>query len=113
MNYIKVISRKIPKYLVTRGELIDFSNRLTEIARKQKGFIQSSSYWNVHHTLIKPPPTEFKLITLSDCESEKDWTDWLKSSKRIKVFGDSNEVVLNTSHIILYKKLPYNDTFLL
>jgi len=113
MNYIKVISRKLPKSSITRGEFIDFSNRVTAAAHNHPGFIKSCSYWDVKNSLSTIYDNNFQLFTLSEWESEIDWETWLKSSNRQEAHKNSYDPVKKVEHTILYKKLPFNDTFLL
>ena len=113
MNYIKVISRKIPITSITRGEFIDFSNRLTSAAHSHNGFIKSCSYWDVKDSLSTTLYNDFKLYTFSEWESEECWKKWLNSESRKDVHKRSGDPVKSVEHTILYKKLPFNDTFLL
>ena len=112
MNYIKVISRKLPKASVSRGDFIDFSNRLTSAAHNQDGYIKSCSYWDVKNSL-SVFDNDFKLYTLSDWESVDYWEKWLESENRKAVHNISGNPVKEVDHIILYKRLPFNDIFLL
>tara|TARA_B100001093_G_scaffold479530_1_gene508586 strand:- start:1032 stop:1370 length:339 start_codon:yes stop_codon:yes gene_type:complete len=112
MNYIKVISRKLPVASITRGDFIDFSNRLTSAAYKQQGFIKSCSYWDVKNSL-ETFDNDFRLYTLSEWESIDDWEKWLESKNREDVHNISGNPVKEVDHTILYKRLPFNDIFLL
>ena len=113
MNYIKVISRKVPKSSIMRSDFIDFSNRLTSAAYNQTGYIKSCSYWDVRNSLSTAYDNNFQLYTLSDWETIDDWENWLKSENRKNAHNISGNPVKEVEHIILYKKLPFNDTFLL
>ncbi len=71
---IRVISRKVP--LGTSVNFGLYDNKLSELVKKQPGFIKSESFWCRDSDNI---------FSMSDWDTERHWEKWLKSEERREV----------------------------
>jgi heme-degrading monooxygenase HmoA len=79
---IRIISRKVPL-----GSSVNFGlyvNKLSELVKKQPGFIKSESFWCRDSDNI---------FSMSDWESEKQWEKWLKSEERREIIRSHRNYV--------------------
>ena len=101
--------KKVKDLFINNKRLIDFSNNLTNTARKFDGFIKSESFWNYKFNSCEPT----NLLTFSEWCSETEWNKWLYSYERDYIFNKHNVYnILDIQHSIL-TKTNSNQLFLL
>ena len=85
MNSIKIIAEKYAsKTCINASRFITYTNRLTEIAGKQEGFILSSSYLKEPIDFIEKNP--LTIITISEWKHFSHWEDWENSKERKNIY---------------------------
>ena len=110
MNKIRIVSKKILLNNLYSKKFINYSNKLTETARTQKGFLNSNSYF------IEDIDNNFKnniqILTISEWENKKSWDKWLKSKERENISNEFQDVLRKEKFDRLFKK-NVDDIFLL
>ena len=111
---VLILARKITKPsfgFVSRVQLTEYVNNLSELAKTRDGFIQSNSYWkqNIHCTNKEIIET----VSISEWKSIEDWQKWKNSIERVKVYNQYKDVIELEEFSILQKKTPTDDIFLL
>lgn len=91
MSTVRIYSEKIITNYLRTKKFINFTNKLTETAKTQKGFIKSNSYFC--DNLNFENYNKCKIITISD------WKN------RINVYNEFNNIVDDESINRLFKKI--------
>ena len=92
---IRVISRKMP--LGTSVNFGLYVNKLSELVKKQPGFIKSESFWRRDSDNI---------FSMSDWNTERHWEKWLKSEERREVIRAHRNYV-QEEHFHTFHKTNY------
>tara|TARA_E500000178_G_scaffold348984_2_gene405058 strand:- start:1749 stop:2096 length:348 start_codon:yes stop_codon:yes gene_type:complete len=111
---VKIMSIKSIKNQIfygSRSRFIEYTNRLSETAKNQKGFISSNSYWK--NNLNTHEVCEFQIVSISNWNRLDDWNNWLKSKERKEVSDRFKEIKCDEKFDILLKKKNNDDIFLL
>lgn len=111
MSKIRIFSEKILENTYYTRNFINYSNELSEIAKKHKGFISSTSYFADNINQINKLNT-LKIITISEWKNIESWDSWKKSSNRININNQYTNLEINEKFNILYNRTN-NDIFLL
>uniref|UniRef100_A0A6C0AXZ6 ABM domain-containing protein n=1 Tax=viral metagenome TaxID=1070528 RepID=A0A6C0AXZ6_9ZZZZ len=111
MSKIRIFSEKILKNTYYTRNFINYSNELSEIAKKYKGFISSSSYFVDNIDLVDNTDT-IKIITISEWKNVESWNSWKKSSNRKNISNQYTNLETSEKFNILYNRTN-NDIFLL
>lgn len=111
MTKIRIFSEKILFNSFYTKKFISYSNELTDIAKKQNGFISSNSYFVDNMSQINQSNT-LKIITISEWKNMNTWELWKKSQNR-KYISDQYKCLERSEKFnILYNRSD-NDIFLL
>lgn len=111
MNKIRILSEKVLLNNYYSQKFINYSNTLTDVAKKNKGFISSKSYF-VDNIDPRNKNENIKIITISEWENSKSWENWKKSKKRKNVSITFKDVERTEQFKILYDRTD-NNIFLL
>jgi heme-degrading monooxygenase HmoA len=111
MSKIRIFSEKILKNTYYTRNFINYSNELSENAKKHKGFICSNSYFVDNINLTDNTDT-IKIITISEWENIKSWDSWKKSSNRKNISNQYTNLETSEKFNILYNRTN-SDIFLL
>ena len=96
----------------SRSRFIEYTNSLSEIAKHQKGFIESQSYWN--YPLNNSDYNKcYEIVTISDWKSIDDWNEWYDSNSRKKIHDRYKEIIHEEDFRVLLTKHVNDDLFLL
>jgi len=110
MNSIKIIAEKYAsKTCINASRFITYTNRLTEIAGKQEGFILSSSYLKEPIDFIEKNP--LTIITISEWKHFSHWEDWENSKERKNIYEEYKDVIHKEEFNRIFNKRT-NDIFL-
>lgn len=118
MNKIRILSEKILLNNHYSIKFINYSNQLTDVATKSKGFISSNSYFvdnldqcNKNTDYNKNTDT-IKIITISEWNNNEDWCNWKQSQERKNVSNYFKDMERTEKFKILYTR-NNNNIFLL
>ena len=92
---------------------IDYQNSLTEIAKKSDGFIKSDTFIKYEDNLKKNDKEKLSIVSISKWKDIKDWDNFKESQKRLKIYNNYKELILNESLDIYDYKTNFNTTPLL
>tara|TARA_B100000424_G_C22510826_1_gene294455 strand:+ start:82 stop:420 length:339 start_codon:yes stop_codon:yes gene_type:complete len=112
MSKIRILSEKVLLNNYYSQKFINYSNTLTDVAKKNKGFISSKSYFVDNIDLRKENETSIKIITISEWKNKEDWEKWKKSKERKNVSLTFKDVERKEQFKILYDRTN-NNIFLL
>ena len=116
-NVIRIISKKILKPDYSRVSFIEYTNELSESAKKQNGFIKSNSYWKTPVQKYNKPDSQISndliVISISDWKDISYWNDWYGSDKRNSIHSKYNFILQSEDFSLLNKKMVNDDVFLL
>ena len=102
MSAVRIFSEKIITNSFHTKKFINFTNKLTETAKIQKGFIKSNSYFCDNFDYGNSD--RCKIITISDWEDIDSWNNWYNSKNRSNVYDEFNNIVDDESINRLFKK---------
>ena len=111
MSKIRIFSEKLLKNTYYTRNFINYSNELSEIAKKHKGFISSTSYFVDNISEIKQLNT-LKIITVSEWKNIESWDSWKKSNNRKNITNQYTNLETTEKFNILYDRTN-NNIFLL
>ena len=110
MIKVKIKKEKVLLNSFYSLKFVNYSNKLTEVAKNHKGFISSNSYFSDDiDTLYK---NNIKIITISEWKNKKCWNDWFNSKDRKIISDEFINIHKEEDFNILFKR-SVNDTFLL
>ena len=107
---MKILSEKILLNSIYSLKFVNYSNKLTEVARNFRGFISSNSY--VVDKINPEYKGNIKIITISEWKDKECWENWYNSGERQKISNEFNNLKRKEAFQRLFKK-SINDTFLL
>ena len=106
---IKTINRDM--FCGSRSRFIDYTNKLSETAKYQNGFISSESFWK--NDIFDYYSKNYQIVSISNWNNIADWNRWYKSSERKFITDKFNELDCKEEYNILLKKKNNDDIFLL
>jgi|TARA_B100000524_G_C23647867_1_gene369126 hypothetical protein len=106
---IKTINREM--FCGSRSRFIDYTNKLSETAKYQKGFISSESFWK--NDIYDFESENYQIISISNWTQMKYWNKWYSSYERKFISNKFNELDCKEEFNILLKKENNDDIFLL
>jgi len=112
MSKVRILSEKILLNNFYSHKFINYSNSLTDVAKKNKGFISSKSYLVDNINLRKENETPVKIITISEWKNADAWNKWKNSKDRKNVTELFKDVERSEQFNILYNRID-NNMFLL
>tara|TARA_Y100000992_G_scaffold264845_1_gene201834 strand:- start:333 stop:671 length:339 start_codon:yes stop_codon:yes gene_type:complete len=112
MSKIRILSEKILINSFYSNKFINYSNTLTDVAKKSNGFISSKSYFVDNINLHKINDNPIKIITISEWKNIDAWNKWKNSQDRKNVSESFKDLERTEEFKILYDR-TINDTFLL
>ena len=112
MSKVKILSEKILLNNFYSNKFINYSNSLTDVAKKNKGFISSKSYFVDNINLHKINDDPIKIITISEWKNSDAWNKWKNSQDRKNVSESFKDLERIEQFKILYDR-TVNDIFLL
>ena len=113
---VRIISKKITKSnngFTPRTRFIEYTNSLSEFAKKSPGFVSSNSFWETQIESTEQPELSIKIISISEWETLNDWNKWFQSYERAKIHAQYKDIIDSETFSLLNKKLPTDDIFLL
>jgi heme-degrading monooxygenase HmoA len=103
MNFIRVVSRKIPNSCGC--DIIPlYVNQLSENVKTQDGFLGSHSFWDLK--------TE-EIYSMSDWKSIDHWNKWIESETRNSIKKQFETSIKDEQFQYFLKRKNQNDIFLL
>lgn len=116
-NVIRIISKKILKPDFSRVSFIEYTNELSESAKKQNGFIKSNSYWktplNEYNKPLSDYSNELMVVSISEWKNISSWDNWYHSEKRNSIHSKYKNIIEKEKFSLLKKKVINDDVFLL
>ena len=112
MSKIRILSEKVLLNNYYSQKFINYSNTLTDVAKKSNGFISSKSYFVDNINLHKINDNPIKIITISEWKNIDAWNKWKNSQDRKNVSESFKDLERTEEFKILYDR-TINDTFLL
>lgn len=113
---IRIISKKITKSnngFIPRTRFTEYTNSLSEFAKKSPGFVSSNSYWETQIESTDNPEESIKIISISEWKTLNDWNKWYQSMEREKIHTQYKDIIDSETFFLLNKKAPTDDIFLL
>ena len=112
MSQIRILSEKVLLNSFYSNKFVNYSNTLTDVAKKSNGFISSKSYFVDNINLHKINDDPIKIITISEWKNSDVWNKWKNSQDRKDVSESFKDLERTEEFKILYDR-TINDTFLL
>ena len=112
MSKIRILSEKILVNNFYSHKFINYSNSLTDVAKKSNGFISSKSYFVDNINLHNENKYPVKIITISEWKNMNAWNEWKNSKDRKNVSESFKDLERTEKFNILYKRTD-NNMFLL
>ena len=111
MKRIKILSEKISiKNCLSYNKFINYTNKLSDHAKYQKGFISSNTYFKEPIVLKKVP---VNIITISEWDDIESWKNWYNSIIRKQIYNEFEDIIEKEEFNLIFKKNNINDIFLL
>ena len=113
-KFVKVLSIKTinkEMFCGSRTRFIDYTNKLSETAKCQSGFISSESYWK--NDIYNFDSKNYQIVSISNWNQLKDWNKWYRSLDRKYISNEYNELDCKEEFNIMLKKENNDDIFLL
>lgn len=102
MSTVRIFSEKIITNSFHSRKFINFTNKLTETAKKQKGFIDSNSFFC--DKLKYDDTNTCKIITISNWDNINSWEEWYNSKNRKEIYIQYDNIVEEESLNRLFRK---------
>lgn len=112
MSKIRILSEKILSNSFYSNRFINYSNSLTDVAKKNYGFISSKSYFVDNIDQTTKTTNNIKIITISEWKNNNAWYNWKNSQDR-KIVSESFKDLERTEQFKILYDRTVNDIFLL
>lgn len=112
MSKVRILSEKVLMNSFYSHKFINYSNSLTDVAKKSNGFISSKSYFVDNIDQYNTTTDYIKIITISEWKNNNAWYNWKNSQDRKNVSESFKDLKRTEQFKILYDR-TVNDTFLL
>jgi len=109
---IKILSEKVLLNTHYSIKFINYSNNLTDIAKRSNGFISSKSYIVDNIDQNNKIDNNIKIITISEWKNNNAWHNWKNSQDRKNISDFFKDLDRTEQFKILYDRTA-NDIFLL
>lgn len=112
MRGFKILSEKVAsKGLLRESKFTNYTNALSQAAKKQTGFMSSNSYFK--DSIKASTQHKLTMVTISEWYSSDDWEQWFQSQERKSIRNQYQDIIAEEHFYRVFKKKEIEDVFLL